>query len=85
MRGSNIPTLKTFDSNRSFKDDFVLICSSCKRIKDREGYWRDLDGIWKIADTLYTHGLCPRCSEKYSAQIVELVRARGKKERVSSC
>ncbi len=73
MKGLEI--LKCLESHRPFKENFVLICSSCKRVKDYEGHWKDLDGLWKLADKLFSHGLCPRCAEKYNAEIMELVRA----------
>ncbi len=73
MKGREI--LTRLEPRLPFKDNFVLICSSCKRVKDKEGYWKDLDGFWKVADKLFSHGLCPRCAERYSAEIMELVRA----------
>jgi len=41
------------------------ICSSCKKIRDDKGYWNDLEAyIEKHSDALFTHGMCPECSEK---------------------
>ena len=85
MRGLEIPIVNCLESSRSFKEDFILICGSCKRVRDDEGYWNHLGGLWKMADIVFTHGLCPQCAKKYSAEIIELVKARCKIERVSSC
>jgi hypothetical protein len=85
MRGLEMPILKCLDSNHSSKRDFVVMCSSCKRVKDNEGYWKNLDGFRKIVDMVLSHGLCPQCAEKYSAQIMELVEARRKTECILSC
>ncbi len=73
MKGLEI--LKCLEPRLPFKDNFVLICSSCKRVKDKEGHWQDVDGLRKLGDLLFSHGLCPRCAERYSAEIMELVRA----------
>ena len=76
MRGLEIPILRYLDSNRSFKRDFILVCGSCKRVRDDEGYWNQPDGLWKMADMVLSHGFCPQCAEKYRAEIMELVKAR---------
>jgi len=40
------------------------ICCMCKRIRDEEGYWRDLeDYIHGRSGAEFTHGLCPVCFE----------------------
>ncbi len=75
MRGVEIPILNRLESDHSSKRDFVVICSSCKRVRDDEGHWKDPDGLWKIADVLLSHGLCPQCAKEYNAEIMELVRA----------
>ncbi len=75
MRGLRILVTKYLGSNRSFDQNFIVICSSCKRVNNKEGYWKDLDGSWKIADRVLSHGLCPQCAENYRSEIMELVRA----------
>ena len=76
MRGLEVPIVKYLDSNRSFQKNFMVICSSCKRVKDNEGYWNHLDDLCKIAGMVFSHGLCPQCAKEYSAEIMELARAR---------
>lgn len=42
----------------------IPICSSCKKIRDDEGYWNQVEEyIGKHADATFTHGLCPTCAE----------------------
>ncbi len=72
MKG--VPVLN-YEPQLPFKETFVVICSSCKRVKDHEGYWKDLDGLRELSDVLFSHGLCPRCAKNYNAEIMELVRA----------
>ena len=41
------------------------ICASCKRIRDDQGYWQQVETY--IADHTnadFTHGICPDCLEK---------------------
>ena len=38
------------------------ICSVCKRIRDDNGYWEQVEGyIQKHTDATFTHGVCPEC------------------------
>lgn len=42
------------------------ICSYCKRIRDDQGYWRNLEAyIAAHSDADFTHGLCPDCGARY--------------------
>lgn len=41
------------------------ICASCKKIRDDEGYWFQVEQyIGKHTDAKFTHGICPDCSKK---------------------
>lgn len=41
------------------------ICSSCKKIRDDEGYWNQIEGyIQKHSDAEFSHGICPDCAKK---------------------
>lgn len=41
------------------------ICSTCKKIRDDQGYWQRVDVyIKEHADVDFTHGLCPDCAHK---------------------
>ena len=48
----------------------IPICSMCKKIRDDEGYWGQLEEyIRHHTDADFTHGLCPDCYEEMVAQI----------------
>ena len=49
---------------------FLPICSSCKKIRDDDGYWNQIeDYITKRSDILFSHSLCETCSDDlYSGQ-----------------
>ena len=43
---------------------FLPICSSCKKIRDDDGYWNQIeDYISKRSDILFSHSLCESCSD----------------------
>ncbi len=44
---------------------FIPICSSCKSIRDDEGYWNKIEAyLSKHAGVELTHSYCPSCVEK---------------------
>ncbi len=41
------------------------ICSSCKNIRDDQGYWNEVEQYMsRHADIRFTHGICPDCAKK---------------------
>jgi len=41
------------------------ICSSCKKVRDDQNYWHQVDAyIAKHTDAMFTHSYCPDCSKK---------------------
>lgn len=43
--------------------DFIPICSHCKMVRDKQGYWDQLDAYLEThTDILFTHSLCPGCA-----------------------
>ena len=52
------------------------ICSGCKKIRDDEGYWNELElFIDSHSEAEFTHGICPNCIERHHAK-----RREGSKE-----
>jgi YesN/AraC family two-component response regulator len=46
------------------------ICASCKKIRDDEGYWNQLEAyIQEHSDVVFSHGLCPECAKKLYPEI----------------
>lgn len=42
------------------------ICANCKKIRDDEGYWNQIESyLSKHSDAEFTHSMCPECSEKF--------------------
>jgi two-component system, cell cycle sensor histidine kinase and response regulator CckA len=45
------------------------ICASCKRIRDDQGYWRQVENyIAEHTNAGFTHGICPDCLEKFKSK-----------------
>ena len=70
---ANIKTLKAL----------LPICSSCKKIRDDEGYWGQVDTyIASHTDTKFSHSLCPDCLRKEYPDIAdEVLEAVSKQEK----
>jgi PAS domain S-box-containing protein len=55
------------------------ICSSCKKIRDDQGYWTQVETyIARHSDAVFTHGLCPDCTKELFPEVYE--RLKDKKE-----
>lgn len=46
------------------------ICSNCKKIRDDEGYWHQVEEYitQHLTDVQFTHGLCPTCCQNLYPQ-----------------
>jgi AmiR/NasT family two-component response regulator len=46
------------------------ICSSCKKIRDDEGYWNQLEVyIRDHSEVEFSHGLCPKCAKELYPEV----------------
>ena len=44
---------------------FLPICASCKKIRDDEGYWNQIESyIKEHSEAEFSHGICPECAKK---------------------
>lgn len=44
---------------------FLPICASCKKIRDDQGYWNQIESyIQDHSEALFSHSICPQCSKK---------------------
>ena len=47
------------------------ICASCKKIRDDEGYWNQIETyIARHSEAEFSHGICPECAKKLYPDIV---------------
>ena len=53
----------------------VPICAWCKKIRDDEGYWKQLESyVRDHTEAEFSHGICPSCAESFSDQIKRATR-----------
>ncbi len=53
------------------------ICSSCKRIRNDEGSWEQIElYVREHSDAEFTHGLCPECMRKLYPEVADRVLNR---------
>jgi AmiR/NasT family two-component response regulator len=46
------------------------ICASCKKIRDDDGYWNQLEVyIQDHSEVVFSHGLCPECAKELYPEI----------------
>ncbi len=46
------------------------ICSACKKIRDDQGYWSQVEGyIQEHTDARFTHSYCPDCAGKFLSKV----------------
>lgn len=46
------------------------ICSACKKIRDDQGYWNQLETyIHERTDARFSHGICPDCMERLYPEV----------------
>jgi len=49
---------------------FLPICTSCKKIRDDNGYWNQIESyIQTHSDADFSHGICPDCAKKFYPDI----------------
>jgi hypothetical protein len=55
----------------------IPICASCKKIRDDQGYWTQLESyLEKHSDAEFSHGLCLDCMRKLYPDLSGEVEAR---------
>ena len=44
---------------------FLPICASCKKIRDDQGYWRQVEEcIREHSEAEFSHSICPQCARR---------------------
>lgn len=48
------------------------ICSSCKKIRDDQGYWKQVElFVAQHSEVRFTHGICPDCTVRLYGEVME--------------
>jgi hypothetical protein len=53
------------------------ICSSCKKIRDDNGYWNQIEAyIKEHSNADFSHGLCPDCAKRLYPELFDRIQAK---------
>jgi len=62
LEEKNAQLQEAFDNIKTLKG-LIPICANCKKIRDDEGYWHQVEGyIRDHSEAEFTHGICPDCA-----------------------
>ena len=63
-------------------EGFLPICCYCKDIRDDRGFWHQIEHyIHKHSEAEFSHGICPKCAEKYHADLYRDSRGKSSKKK----
>ncbi len=64
-REKTIAELRTALQEVKTLQGLVPICAYCKKIRDDEGYWKQIEEyLQERSDFHFSHGICPECAKK---------------------
>jgi CheY-like chemotaxis protein len=74
-----IENLRQANETINYLKTFLVICSSCKRVRDEEENWHDLDAYIRThTKTEFSHGICPDCIEILYPDILDVIGRKKK-------
>lgn len=57
--------------------EFLILCAACKRVKNKNDQWYDLDEYIRAhTDTKFSHSICPECTEELYPEYIARVKLR---------
>ena len=64
--------------------NFLPICIKCKKIRDDEGYWTEIDQYFRQhSDINFSHGYCEKCFKDEYPEIADEILDEIKREKVN--
>lgn len=65
-------SLKEALENVKVLKGMLPICANCKKIRDDDGYWQQIETyITENSDTYFSHGICPDCCKELYPSVCE--------------
>jgi PAS domain S-box-containing protein len=59
---------------------FLPICASCKKIRDDQGYWNQIESyLRKHSELEFSHGICPDCAQELYPDTYKKIAEKNKK------
>ena len=56
---------------------FIPICACCKKIRDDEGYWQQIESyIQEHSEAKFSHGICPDCMRVQYPEFADKILSR---------
>lgn len=75
-----IKELKQALSDVTVLSGLLPICSSCKKVRDDQGYWNQIESyVAEHSQAKFSHGMCPECSDKLYGDQPWYIRMKKKK------
>ena len=79
--GNTVSRLEEALQNVKTLTGFLPICANCKKIRDDEGYWQQIEEyIINHSEADFTHGICNECVEKLYPEHYQKFEERMKKD-----
>jgi hypothetical protein len=83
--GNTISRLEEALQNVKTLTGFLPICANCKKIRNDEGYWQQIEEyIRDHSDVDFTHGICNECVEKLYPEFYLTFKEKMASEKLSS-
>jgi response regulator RpfG family c-di-GMP phosphodiesterase len=71
LEEKNAELQKAMDEIKTLRG-FIPICASCKRIRNDEGYWEQIESyISSHSDAKFSHGCCEECARKLYPELLD--------------
>jgi len=71
------------EAQRAVLRGLLPICSHCKRIRDDQGYWSQVESyVAEHSEAEFSHGLCPSCLVEHYPQHAEAILSQLEKDGV---
>ena len=79
--GNTISRLEEALQNVKTLTGFLPICANCKKIRNDEGYWQQIEEyIMNHSEADFTHGICNKCVEKLYPEHYQKIEEKMKKD-----
>ena len=79
--GNTISRLEEALQNVKTLTGLLPICANCKKIRDDEGYWQQIEEyIMDHSEADFTHGICNKCVEKLYPEHYQKIEEKMKKD-----
>jgi hypothetical protein len=72
QRAKNLIIIREAHDQVKVLSGFLPICASCKKIRDDNGYWNQIESyIKEHSEAEFSHGICPECAQKLYPEFVK--------------